>query len=123
MLQNGIAVVRGQLIDLHFLRPFLIQTEVGNHLVENQLGLDGFELRLHPIRIKTERDISAFKAASAGILFDLDSHRARKRLRQHKGDERGGDGYQQENRQNYRFANANDPPVVQEMELGFRRVK
>ena len=63
------------------------------------------------------------KAANTGILFHFHPNRAGKGFRKDKSDEGRGNGHEEEDGQNNCFADANDPPVVQEMELGFRRVK
>ena len=94
--------------------PLRIQVERRNDVAQHDLRLHDFECGLNEIRvIATEGSgLTAINAGNVGyVIFHLDAGSAGVGFRKDKGNRCGNDG----------LPDANHPPVIQEMELGFGR--
>jgi len=68
---------------------------------------------------KTRLPLPLQSADVGDIALDLDSHRAAKGLGENESDKGSRDNHEQEDREDNGFADADDTPIIQEVELGF----
>ena len=101
--------------------PYFVQIQVGDDLAEDDLRLNDFELSLDKIGIIAARVLPPFCDANNIRLVPLDfySGSAGKALGQNESHQRSGDNNEQKHRQNDGFADANNTPIIQEMQFRF----
>ena len=104
--------------------PFLVQLQILNDFVEDLFGPYFLELGLDEERVERGRALREAQRRNVGnVLFDSDANGAGPGFGQDESDRRGGQHDQQEHGQDDHFANANDAPVIEEVEFGLHRTR
>ena len=100
--------------------PFFVQAQVIDDLAEDDFGLDEFKLGLNEVRIVAAHHPAVGEARDVRlVVFDLDAGAAGVRFGEDKGHQRCRDDDEQKDGQDDGLANANDAPIIQEVQFRF----